>query len=98
MREIPRAGSTIPHEIVGVAPAGFTGVDLQRIDVWVPLRAPVGRMDPATWENSRGWYWLNAIARLAPGETRIFDASTIVGPYWLGSVRLRPTQPLAVES
>lgn len=27
------------HEIIGVAPAGFTGVDLEPVDLWLPLEA-----------------------------------------------------------
>ena len=39
----------VDHTIIGVASPGFTGVDLERIDVWVPLgEKPIGR-DDATW-------------------------------------------------
>jgi predicted permease len=62
-----RLGGT-PHTVVGVAPAGFTGVGLRRIDVWVPLRSPV-HAPASSWEQSRGWYWLRAVARLAEGAT-----------------------------
>jgi predicted permease len=57
-----------PHVIVGVAPAGFTGVQLERVDIWAPLRSPANT-DADRWESSRGYYWLRAIARLAPGRT-----------------------------
>lgn len=54
------------HTIVGVAPPGFTGVDLRRVDIWVPLRSPV-HAPASSWEQSRGWYWVRGIARLAEG-------------------------------
>ncbi|MQA89657.1 MAG: FtsX-like permease family protein [Gemmatimonas sp.] len=38
-----------PYTVVGVAPQGFTGVDLRRIDVWLPMRvAGVQLMDGET--------------------------------------------------
>ena len=55
----------IAHEIVGVAPRGFTGVELERIDVWTPLFSRANGMG-AQWSESRGWLWLRAIGRLAP--------------------------------
>jgi predicted permease len=59
-----------PFTVVGVAPAAFHGsYDALGTDVWVPLmtyetvrprRLPITR---------RGWGWLSATARLAPGVT-----------------------------
>jgi predicted permease len=63
-------------EIVGVAPAGFRGTNMQvRADVFVPLTmAPVvnsGLSGPGLFEDPRGrqGYWLYLFARLAPGVT-----------------------------
>lgn len=36
------AVSARPHTVVGVAPPGFTGASLERVDVWLPLPAPTG--------------------------------------------------------
>ena len=66
-RSIRLAGQ--PHTIVGVAPAGFTGVELGRVDVWAPLRSPANSWMPSLWEDSRSSYWLRAVARLAPGSS-----------------------------
>jgi hypothetical protein len=29
--------NNLPHTLVGVAPRGFTGIELGRVDVWVPM-------------------------------------------------------------
>jgi uncharacterized repeat protein (TIGR01451 family) len=39
---------------------------------------------------------LGDVLSLAPGETVSFDASSIVGPDWLGSAWIRGTQPMAI--
>jgi predicted permease len=44
------------HTIVGIAPDGFTGVDLRRVDVWIPI----GR-------SARNSQNMQLIARLRPG-------------------------------
>jgi predicted permease len=56
-----------PYTIVGVAPNGFTGAELDRIDVWFPLATKVG---PAARHWTRGHSSGPAIvARLKPGVT-----------------------------
>src|SRR5690606_13052083 len=65
-------GSTIDfghglYTIVGVAPEGFTGVDLRPVDFFAPFMTAGESMQGGTeWVDERGWYWLQAIARLAP--------------------------------
>ena len=56
-----------PYEIVGVAPEAFTGVDLDPIDLWLPFQVAGEDLRGARWRQARNWYWLSAIARLAPG-------------------------------
>ncbi len=56
-----------PFTVIGVAPPGFTGVDLQRVDVWLPLMSAGAMIHGTDWEGNRGWYWFSAVARLAPG-------------------------------
>ncbi len=58
------------YTIVGVAPAGFTAVDLDRVDIWLPLY-PAGSVEEGgtEWVDSRGWYWLEGVARLAPNTS-----------------------------
>ena len=56
-----------PYTIVGVAPEGFTGVDLRPMDLWLPLHTAQAALNGPDWETSRGWWWLQVVARLAPG-------------------------------
>ena len=55
------------YEVIGVAPRGFRGVNLERVDVWLPFVAKVepGARDP--WHLSPFANDLALIARLAPG-------------------------------
>ena len=50
--------------IIGVAPPGFVGVNLNRVEAWFPLRSPANSDDSDTWETHRGYYWLRALVRL----------------------------------
>jgi len=58
-----------PRTIVGVAPAGFTGVELGQVDVWQPM---AGRSAGVTedWRTAWDAQWLKVVVRLAPGVTR----------------------------
>ena len=70
-----------PTTVLGIAPEGFTGAGLAAVDLWLP-------MDPwnalltgaAGWRESRGWWWLNGVARLADGvapEAAAEEATTL---------------------
>src|SRR5262249_55077674 len=67
--------------IIGVAPRGFTGPELLRADVWMPMSLLAPRPD---WPTTYQAQWLRVVARLAPGvsaaranaeATRILRAS-----------------------
>ena len=65
--------NTQPFTIVGVAPAGFHGVDLQDVpDVWIPAQM-VLQVSPNLAQfkplERRGFTWLEAIARMKDGMT-----------------------------
>ena len=64
-RTLEIAGHT--YTIVGVAPAGFTGVGLAPVDVWLPLVTSRVLTHGTQWTEIRGPYWLRAVARLADG-------------------------------
>lgn len=57
------------YTVVGVAPKGFTGVELSDIDVWIPIAAAGGLRfaKGADWATTRNSQWLTIIARLKPG-------------------------------
>jgi predicted permease len=68
------------YTVVGVAPAGFTGAELSRVDVWLSLHAAGEHEMGTRWRASRGTYWLTAIARLQRGvslETAESEATAL---------------------
>ena len=56
--------------IVGVAPAGFTGVDRYPIDLWVPMSAVTADRIGQDWAQTQHAFWVQAVARLAPDVNR----------------------------
>jgi predicted permease len=64
--------------IVGVAPAGFAGVDRRPADVWVPMSLTNPRKD---WPTTYYAQWMRVVARLKPGvasATASAEATTIL--------------------
>jgi predicted permease len=55
------------YTVIGVAPGGFAGVDMERIDLWAPLHAYTIERETDRWKRTRNYYWIKVIARLAPG-------------------------------
>ncbi len=53
--------------IIGVAPEGFTGVELQPAELWLPVSAKGGPVPD--WATTHGWTWLSIVGRVAPGAT-----------------------------
>src|SRR6185312_6386442 len=64
------------YVITGVAPQGFTGMDLARVDMWLPLRVANSQMWSSwQWVDNRNMNWLRVVVRLAPGASvRAADA------------------------
>jgi len=58
-----------PYEIVGIAPEGFTGVDLEPVDLWLPIQIAGEDLRGIRWRETRTWFWMHAVARIAPGVT-----------------------------
>lgn len=56
------------YTVVGIAPRHFTGVDIEPVDVWLPLH-PVSEAQSGTqWVDAFGWYMMSGIVRVAPGR------------------------------
>lgn len=55
--------------VIGVSPAGFTGVELQSVDLWLPIETAQALANGDEWVGLRGWYWLHSVVRLAPGSS-----------------------------
>jgi predicted permease len=58
------------YTVVGVAPDGFNGVDLAPVDLFLPVFAYTTQSGSDRWAQHRGYYWLQILARLAPGANR----------------------------
>lgn len=61
-----------PFTVIGVAPRGFTGVNRETVDLWVPISALASDDMGRNWHSSRQSYWVQAIAR--PGVGVHLDA------------------------
>jgi predicted permease len=76
-----------PYVIVGVAPKGFSGADVDAPDVWLPL-APVLAADGGPkWKDNKLGFGLHVIARLRPGisaEQAAAEAALAVRPAYEG--------------
>jgi predicted permease len=60
-----------PYTVVGVAPAGFRGIDLiLDSEFWVPLGQVTDLVPNLQNRNARDMHWLQVIARLKPGVSR----------------------------
>ena len=63
-------------EVIGVAPEGFTGTNLEPTDAWVPFhsmaRHQLGPGD--NWSTNRGMQFVNAFVRLKPGVNETLAA------------------------
>jgi predicted permease len=59
--------SDTTYTIVGVAPSGFTGPDLTRVDVWVPESLRGREVVRPNWTQSWNSSWLSIVVRLKPG-------------------------------
>jgi predicted permease len=55
------------YTVIGVAPRGFTGLDMEGIDLWVPLHAYTIEAETDRWKRTRNYYWIKVVARLADG-------------------------------
>jgi predicted permease len=51
------------YTVIGVAPKGFTGVDLARVDAWVPES---GVPHSTNWQTIWHWPWLHVVVRVRP--------------------------------
>jgi predicted permease len=54
------------HTVVGIAPRGFTGVELGRVDVWIPISLASQNVT-TNWPRAWTAQWLYIIGRIKPG-------------------------------
>jgi len=54
--------------VIGIAPPNFTGAELRRVDLWIPMSA--GSHPTTDWPTTWRAQWLNIVVRLKPGLTQ----------------------------
>ena len=59
------------YTVVGVAPEGFNGVDLDPVDLFLPIHAYTVQSDTDRWIDGRGYWWIRAVARVSPSSSRV---------------------------
>ena len=59
--------------VVGIAPRGFTGVELLRMDLWIPM-SEYSKDITNNWSRSWNAQWLSVVGRLKPGVSTIAAA------------------------
>ena len=62
-----------PLTVIGIAPRGFTGVQLSRVDAWIPMSLG-SRGVTDNWPRAWNAQWLYVIGRMKPGIS--LDAAT----------------------
>jgi predicted permease len=74
-----------PYEVIGVAPRGFRGIELEQVDVWLPLLARTEPGSRAPWYSAPFNDELRLIARLAAEATpagAAREVTTIMRPFF----------------
>jgi predicted permease len=56
------------HTVIGIAPSGFTGVQLSRVDAWIPMSLG-SRTVTNNWPRAWNAQWLYIVGRVKPGVT-----------------------------
>jgi predicted permease len=88
-----------PFTIVGVAPNGFTGPDLGRVDVWMPVSL-LGPTRVTNWVNAWNAWWLSIVVRLEPGVTTAHadaEATAVYRSAYGGNDAARAKATLSVQ-
>jgi predicted permease len=67
-----------PYTVIGVAPAGFHGLDsILNPEFWVPLGNAESLVPNIPKREARDYHWISAIGRLQPGVTRTQAAAEL---------------------
>src|SRR6266566_4092906 len=69
------------YTVIGVAPRGFTGVELSRVDVWLPISTADPELFGGKHLTSRSSYWLRIVGRLRTGATIAETEAEATGVY-----------------
>ncbi len=59
----------LSYTVIGVAPRGFRGLEIDTPDLWLPASVAAPVEIPRNWYAGRGSPWVSAFGRLQPGAT-----------------------------
>lgn len=88
------------YTIVGVAPKGFTGPDLTRVDVWMPESLQGPRVISRNWTGTWNGAWLSIVVRLKPNvspEQADAESTALIRGAYVGSDQAKAKATLAVR-
>lgn len=57
------------YTVVGVTPKGFNGVELDPVDLYLPIHAYTTQQGSDRWVAHQGYYWLRAVGRIPPSAS-----------------------------
>lgn len=88
---------TVTCVIVGVAPAGFSGVEPTAVQIWMPIRTAAGDVmgGEGLWTTDRS-HWVRVLARFAPGVSEDVAAQDATAAYRSVTARGRDPELRAV--
>jgi predicted permease len=61
-RPLPIGNGT--YTVIGVTPKGFNGVELDPVDLYLPIHAYTTQQGSDRWVTHQGYYWLRAVGRI----------------------------------
>ncbi|HXT22930.1 MAG TPA: ABC transporter permease, partial [Thermoanaerobaculia bacterium] len=89
----------VPYTVIGVAPRGFTGAELRRVDAWLPMSLRGARVAD-DWQTTLYAQWLRIVVRRQPGvspEQAGRVATAAIRPLFAGSEDLLATGDVTVR-
>lgn len=92
-RTIDVAG--VPYVIIGVAPEGFTGIDLNRVDLWLPIGVEARFRGSRALNPQGGGFWLEIVAKRradTPVAQVASEVTTVYRDFWRAAGRYEETR------
>jgi len=87
------------YTVIGVAPRGFTGAELRRVDAWLPMSVR-GQRVADDWQTTIYAQWLRIVVRRQPGisaERAGIEATAAIRPVFAGTEELLATGDVSVR-
>ena len=92
-REV-RIGRTL-YTVIGVAPPDFTGVELVRVDAWVPMTVAAASVAGPDYAARYNVQWLQLVARRRPGVSAAAANAALIDAYRRSMLKAPNARPLS---